>query len=102
MYTYMDALSRMYTKPSDLSQLTDCNFYYYNSIECKARGSSTGTAEAMEELKNRETAPRVDPRRYSCRMVITLKTTDERYAEKLNFGMWVGSCYWRGEEIVCE
>ncbi len=72
------------------------------SIDCKALGSLTATPEIMEALKDRATASRVDPRQYSGRMVITMETSDERYAERLNFGVWVGSCYWRGEEIVCE
>ncbi|RYP84855.1 hypothetical protein DL770_005148 [Monosporascus sp. CRB-9-2] len=72
-------------------------------IECKARGTVTGPAEVVRALGNRD-AEQADhhPPRYSCRVLVTMRTADERYAEKLNFGMWVGGCVWKGADIVCE
>ena len=52
----------------------------------------------LDPLKNM----RVDPRKYVFRMFMTLKTSDERYAEDLNFGVWVGSGMWRGDQMVFE
>ena len=79
-----------------------------NSIECKAQGSLTGSPEVVEAWgkKSRATpapAPSpVDQAQYSCRLVFTMRTDDERYAERLNFGLWVGSCLREGEVVVCE
>ncbi|KAI1259556.1 hypothetical protein F5Y18DRAFT_420670 [Xylariaceae sp. FL1019] len=59
-------------------------------IECKTTGyriHPTGTSGANTE---------------SCRVMISMKTTDERYAEKVNLGLWVGSCLWRNSEVVYE
>ncbi|RYP41437.1 hypothetical protein DL767_001075 [Monosporascus sp. MG133] len=72
-------------------------------IECKARGTVTGPAEVMRALGDRDAEHAAHhPPRYSCRVLLTMKTTDERYAERLNFGMWVGVCVWKGTDIVCE
>lgn len=69
-------------------------------IECKARGCRTGPAEVMKALEQTETSEQVDPRLCQYRIFITMKTSDERYAEKLNGGMWIGSCLWKGLEVV--
>ncbi|KAH9895379.1 hypothetical protein F4778DRAFT_794244 [Xylariomycetidae sp. FL2044] len=71
-------------------------------IECKTRGFRTGPAQIMKALQDPQTAEEVDPRQYQYRVFITMKTSDERYAEKLNFGMWIGSCLWKNREIVYE
>ncbi|RYP07193.1 hypothetical protein DL764_002639 [Monosporascus ibericus] len=72
-------------------------------IECKARGTVTGPAEVVRALGDRD-AEQADhhPLRYSCRVLVTMRTADKRYAERLNFGMWVGGCVWKGADIVCE
>ncbi|XXH02336.1 hypothetical protein Hte_008709 [Hypoxylon texense] len=74
--------------------------HLFYSIECKARGCRTGPAEVMKVLEQTETSEQVDPRMCQYRMFITMKTSDERYAEKLNGGMWIGSCLWKGSEVV--
>lgn len=72
-----------------------------DSIECKTRGNRAGSSEVMKALQDPETAGQVDPRLYQYRVFITMKTSDERYA-KLNTAMWIGSCMWKGLEVVCE
>ncbi|KAI0172897.1 hypothetical protein GGR52DRAFT_427796 [Hypoxylon sp. FL1284] len=69
-------------------------------IECKARGCKTGPAEVMKALEQIEEPAQVDPRLCQYRIFITMKTSDERYADKLNSGMWIGSCLWKGLEVV--
>ncbi|RYP87826.1 hypothetical protein DL769_000418 [Monosporascus sp. CRB-8-3] len=72
-------------------------------IECKARGAVTGPPEVVRALGDRDAGQADDhPPRYSCRVLVTMRTADERYAERLNFGMWVGGCVWKGADIVCE
>ena len=89
----------MRTAPFGCIGLTKRN----NSIECAARGSLTGSGEAVEAFRETITgAPPVDPAHYNCRVVFTMETTDERYAERLNFGLWVGSCVRKGDDVVCE
>ncbi|KAI1634732.1 hypothetical protein F4809DRAFT_643144 [Biscogniauxia mediterranea] len=61
-------------------------------IECTTRGFRTGAAAAASQ----------DPRLCQYRVFISMKTTDERYAEKVNVGMWVGCCLWRGLDVVYE
>ena len=57
----------------------------------------------MEAFRETSTgAPPVDPAHYNCRVVFTMETADERYAERLNFGLWVGSCVRKGDDVVCE
>ncbi|KAI0019963.1 hypothetical protein F4780DRAFT_779890 [Xylariomycetidae sp. FL0641] len=71
-------------------------------IECKIRGFRTGPPGLMEALQDPDRWNSVDPRQYRYRVVISMKTTDARYAEKVNIGLWVGSCLWKGREIVYE
>lgn len=73
-----------------------------NSIECKTRGNMTGPSELVKALQDPEASASVDPRSCLFRVFVTMKTTDERYAEKLNAGMWVGSCLWKGLEVIYE
>lgn len=40
----------------------------------------------------------MDPSEYSFRLSIKLETGDERYAERVNSGMWVGSGVRKGSE----
>ncbi|OTB00012.1 hypothetical protein M426DRAFT_324670 [Hypoxylon sp. CI-4A] len=71
-------------------------------IECKTRGSLTGPTELVKAVQDPKTSGQVDPRLCQFRVLVTMKTSDERYAAKLNAGMWVGSCAWRGLEIICD
>lgn len=43
-----------------------------------------------------------DPERYTFRMVMTLRTEDERYAERVNLGLWLGCGVWKGSELILE
>ncbi|KAI0428357.1 hypothetical protein F5Y09DRAFT_313160 [Xylaria sp. FL1042] len=69
-------------------------------IECKTRGFRTGPPELMRALQDPEKAASVDPRLIKYRATLSMKTTDERYAEKVNFGLWIASCLWRGSEVI--
>ncbi|KAI5924478.1 hypothetical protein F4810DRAFT_125759 [Camillea tinctor] len=62
-------------------------------IECKTRGFRTGPPEDDD-------AAAKDPRLGQYRVFISMRTADERYAEKVNFGMWVGCCLRRGRDVV--
>jgi hypothetical protein len=61
-------------------------------------GSSTVLGSLLDAKSNTQ----LDPRQYLFRMFITLKTADERYAEEVNFTMWVGSGMFKGSELVLE
>ncbi|KAI1806899.1 hypothetical protein F4811DRAFT_508570 [Daldinia bambusicola] len=69
-------------------------------IECKTRGNMTGPPELVKALQDPEASTSVNPRSCLFRVWVTMKTTDERYAEKVNAGMWVGSCLWKGLEVI--
>ncbi|ETS84396.1 hypothetical protein PFICI_02421 [Pestalotiopsis fici W106-1] len=69
-------------------------------IECKARGVRTGSEAVMNALEHEEQALAIDPRQYRHRMVINMRTNDPRYADKVNFEIWVGTCLWRGSELI--
>ncbi|KAI1449178.1 hypothetical protein F5Y02DRAFT_251988 [Annulohypoxylon stygium] len=69
-------------------------------IECKTRGNMTGSPELVKALQDPETSRDANPRLCPFRVFITMKTSDERYATKLNTGLWVGSCLWKGLEVV--
>ncbi|KAI1755641.1 hypothetical protein F4782DRAFT_361945 [Xylaria castorea] len=69
-------------------------------IECKSKGIRTGPPELMRALQDPEKAGSVDARLVQHRVTLSMKTTDERYAEKVNLGLWAGSCLWRGSEVI--
>ncbi|KAI1183212.1 hypothetical protein F5B17DRAFT_417011 [Nemania serpens] len=69
-------------------------------IECKSRGFQTGPPDVMRALRDPATADSADASLVQYRVTLSMKTTDERYAEKVNFGLWVGSCLWRGSEVI--
>lgn len=52
----------------------------------------------MERLFDPEQADEVDPSEYSFRLTVKLETGDERYADVVNSGMWVGSGARKGRE----
>jgi hypothetical protein len=47
-------------------------------------------------------ADKVDPNSYKFRIFIEMETGDQRYSEKLNCGMWVGSGMRKGAEVIYE
>ncbi|KAF3002153.1 hypothetical protein E8E14_004334 [Neopestalotiopsis sp. 37M] len=69
-------------------------------IECKAHGVRTGSEAVMHALEDDEQSRAIDPRQYRHRIVISMRTNDPRYAEKVNFEIWVGTCLWRGSELI--
>lgn len=72
------------------------------SIECKARAVRTGSEAVMHALDDQDQGRSIDPRQYRHRIVINMRTNDPRYAEKVNFEIWVGTCLWRGSELIYE
>lgn len=52
----------------------------------------------MERLFDPARANDVDPSEYSFRLSIKLETGDERYKDRVNSGMWVGSGARTGSE----
>lgn len=70
-------------------------------IVVKTRGWRTGPPEVLARLLDPNAGP-VDPRSYKFRLFIELETGDERYTEKINHGMWVGSGMRTGTEVVYE
>ena len=52
----------------------------------------------LEKLFDPELANEVKPADYSFRLSIKLETGDERYKEKVNTGIWIGSGARRGAE----
>ncbi|KAI0203252.1 hypothetical protein F4808DRAFT_417935 [Astrocystis sublimbata] len=69
-------------------------------IECKMKGFQTGPPELMRALHDAEKADAVDARFIQHRVTLSMQTMDERYAEKVNFGLWVGSGWWRGLDMI--
>jgi hypothetical protein len=52
----------------------------------------------MERLQDPERADGVDPSEYSFKLSIKLETGDERYRDRLNGGLWIGSGARTGDE----
>jgi hypothetical protein len=52
----------------------------------------------MQRLFDPAQADSVDPSEYSFRLSIKLETGDERYADTVNSGMWIGSGMRKGSE----
>lgn len=73
-----------------------------NSLEMRTRGSLSGPSDILDTLLSPRTPKDIDPRRYGFRMFATFKTSDKRYAEIVNCGLWVASGAWRGEHLVIE
>lgn len=70
-------------------------------IAVHMEANRTGPAEVLKQLRS-ACMEGVDPRRYKFRLTLRMETADERYAEKVNFGMWVGSGCKNDGEIVYE
>ncbi|KAM0506558.1 hypothetical protein ACHAP8_001603 [Fusarium lateritium] len=71
-------------------------------LEMRTRGSLSGPADVLDTLLSPKAPKDIDPRRYGFRMFATFKTSDKRYAEIVNCGLWVASGAWRGEHLVIE
>jgi hypothetical protein len=68
----------------------------------RTRGSLSGPCDVLDGLLALQQPKDVDPRRYCFRMFSTIKTTDKRYAEVVNCGLWIASGVWRDDELIIE
>jgi hypothetical protein len=71
-------------------------------IVIKTKGWRTGPPEVLAQLTDPEKADNVDPNSYKFRIFVEMETGDERYADKVNCGMWVGSGMRKGAEVIYE
>lgn len=71
-------------------------------LEMRTRGSLSGPSDILDTLLSPRAPKDIDPRRYGFRMFATFKTSDKRYAEIVNCGLWVASGAWRGEHLVID
>lgn len=72
-------------------------------LEMRTRGSLSGPCDVLDALLSPLHTPKqIDPRRYGFRMFSTIKTTDKRYAEIVNCGLWVAGGVWRGDELIID
>lgn len=62
----------------------------------------TGPPEILAKLADPELADTVDPNSYKFRIFIEMETGDERYRDRLNCGMWIGSGMRKGLEVIYE
>ncbi|TVY50340.1 UPF0311 protein [Lachnellula cervina] len=69
-------------------------------IAIKTHGWRTGSPEVLAQLADPELADKVDPSSYKFRLFIEMETGDERYRDKVNCGMWVGSGMRKGAEVI--
>ncbi|KAH8668810.1 hypothetical protein BX600DRAFT_460746 [Xylariales sp. PMI_506] len=69
-------------------------------IEIRTRGFRTGPKEVLEALQDPEKANSVDPASYKFRLYVSMETGDERYVDKVNHGMWVGSGMRKGSQVI--
>ncbi|KAH8590592.1 hypothetical protein B0O99DRAFT_301677 [Bisporella sp. PMI_857] len=69
-------------------------------ITIKTCGWRTGPPEILQMLADPKVADGVDPNRYKMRLFIEMETGDERYKDKLNCGMWIGSGMRKGAEVI--
>ena len=67
-------------------------------IAVETSGWRTGPREVMERLQDPERADGVDPSEYSFKSSIKLETGDERYKDRLDGGLWIGSGARTGDE----
>lgn len=71
-------------------------------ISVKTRGWRTGPPEVLSQLADPKLGDQVDPNSYKFRLFIELETGDERYKDKVNCGMWVGSGMRKASEVIYE
>ncbi|KAG6008441.1 hypothetical protein E4U21_004463 [Claviceps maximensis] len=71
-------------------------------LEMRTRGSLSGPCDILDSLLGPDQSKHIDPRQYGFRMFTTVKTSDERYAEIVNCGLWVASGMWSGEELIID
>lgn len=71
-------------------------------IVINTHGWRTGPPEVLARLMDPAQADGVDPTEYKFRLVCEMETGDERYKEKVNCGMWVGSGMRKGREVIYE
>ncbi|KAL2104583.1 hypothetical protein VUR80DRAFT_10190 [Thermomyces stellatus] len=67
-------------------------------LEMRTRGYMAYEPDSLPKIA----AGTEDPERYAFRMVMTLRTEDERYAERVNLGLWLGCGVWKGRELVLD
>ncbi len=93
---------------ADLSTRVETNYLLQTNddppafIIAKTHGWRTGPPRVLADLLDPEKADKVEPTAYIFRIFIDLETGDERYREKVNCGMWVGSGMRKGAEVVYE
>jgi hypothetical protein len=93
---------------ADLSTRVETNYLLQTHddppafIIAKTQGWRTGPPDVLAALLDPQQAGAVDPSSYKFRLFIDLETGDERYREKVNCGMWVGSGMRKGAEVVYE
>jgi len=71
-------------------------------IMVSTNGWRTGPPEILAQLADPKQADQVDPNSYKFRLFVNMETGDERYREKINRGMWIGSGMRLGNEVVYE
>ena len=93
---------------ADLSTRVETNYLLQTNdhppafIVAKTHGWRTGPPGVLANLLDPEKADKVQPTSYIFRLFINLETGDERYRERVNCGMWVGSGMRKGAEVVYE
>ena len=68
----------------------------------RTHGWRTGPPDVLAMLNDPLQAEKVDPNAYKFRLFVEMETGDERYASKINCGMWVGSGMRKGAEVIYE
>ncbi|KAI0018861.1 hypothetical protein F4780DRAFT_781070 [Xylariomycetidae sp. FL0641] len=71
-------------------------------IEVRTRGFRAGPRDVLEALQDPVKADAVDPSEYRFRLFAQMETGDQRYAAKVNHGMWVGSGMRKGAQVIYE
>ncbi|KAF4460370.1 outer membrane beta-barrel [Fusarium albosuccineum] len=72
------------------------------TLEIRTRGTISGPSDILDKLLDPLTPDTIDSRLDSLRMFSDIKTSDLRYAETVNVGMWVSSCVWHNRQIIID